>query len=204
MLVVKVSVGKMNRLERRLIKNRKRIENRDRLKIIGNGTRVREHWILIEDFPDYSVSDWGRVRTDKTGRILSQSQTQWGLMNVGMMRDGIQYHRSVPLLVANAFLPIRPDPFDTPINLDGDRRNNHVDNLVWRPRWFAVKYNRQFRYPYHNPIVHPLVDTKTGEVSSNSFEAAKRYGLLEEDLVISILTRTYVWPTYQEFSLLRV
>jgi hypothetical protein len=43
---------------------------------------------------------------------------------------------------------------------------------------------------------------KTREVCENSFECAKRYGLLEEDLVQSILNRTYAWPTYQEFRVL--
>lgn len=165
---------------------------------------VDEQWLTIDEFPDYSVSSYGRVRNDLTGRILSLSTTQFGLVNVGMMSGGVQYHRSVPKLVAKAFLPVRPEPFDTPINLDGDRNNNRVDNLVWRPRWFAVKYNRQFRYPYHNPILSPLVENKTGEVCQNSSECAVRYGLLEEDIVLSILNRTYVWPTYQEFALLRI
>jgi hypothetical protein len=118
------------------------------------------------------------------------------------MRDGIQFHRSVPLLVAKAFLDPESEPFDTPINLDGDRHNNRVENLVWRPRWFAIKYNRQFRYPYENPIHARIIDLKTRELSENSFECACRYGLLEQDLVLSILNRTYVWPTYQEFGIL--
>ena len=117
------------------------------------------------------------------------------------MDEGIQRHRSVPLLVAKAFLPELPGPFDTPINLDGDRHNNQVDNLVWRPRWFAIKYNQQFRYPYENPIEALIMDLKTYEISENSFECAKRYGLLEKDLVVSILSRTYVWPTYQQFGI---
>jgi NUMOD4 motif len=163
---------------------------------------MEEHWMPIEDFPGYSVSDHGRIRTDKSGRILALNENQYGLLQVGLMRDGEQKHRSVPLLVAKAFLPELPGPFDTPINLDGDRFNNRVDNLVWRPRWFAIKYNQQFRHPYQNSIMAPVVDLKTGEVSDNSFECAKRYGLLEQDLVLSILNRTYVWPTYQEFSIL--
>lgn len=118
------------------------------------------------------------------------------------MRDGVQYHRSVPLLVAKAFLPRLSAPFDTPINLDGDRHNNHIDNLAWRPRWFAIKYNQQFRHPYEFPILLPIMDTKTFEISANSFECVKRYGLLEKDLVLSILNRTYVWPTYQEFTII--
>jgi NUMOD4 motif len=161
-----------------------------------------ENWRPIERFEGYSVSDHGSIRTDKSGRILALNENQYGLLQVGMMRDGIQHHRSVPLLVAKAFIPEPVGPFDTPINLDGDRHNNHVDNLVWRPRWFAIKYNQQFRYPFEHPILVPLEDMKTNEVSENSTECAKRYGLLEEDLVFSVLNRTYVWPTYQEFRVL--
>lgn len=162
---------------------------------------MEERWRIIDHFPGYSVSDHGRIRADRSGRILVLSENQFGLLQVGLMREGIQYHRSVPLLVAKAFLPELPGPFDTPINLDGDRHNNHVDNLAWRPRWFAVKYNQQFKYPFEAPILTPVADLKTGEISENSFEAAKRYGLLEKDLVSSIWNRTYVWPTYQEFGI---
>ncbi len=158
-----------------------------------------EHWKSIDLFPDYSVSNVGNIRSNKSGRILSVSPNQFNVVQVGLMRDGVQYHRSVPLLVAKAFLPIKPGPFDTPINLDGDRNNNHVDNLVWRPRWFAIRYNQQFRHPYPNPIISPIMDKKTGEVSDNSFDCAIRYGLLEEEVVIAISNRTYVWPTYQTF-----
>lgn len=164
---------------------------------------MEEIWVQIEDFPGYSVSNHGRVRADKSGRILRLSLNQFGLLQVGMMRDGTQYHRSVPLLVAKAFIPQPSGRFNTPINLDGDRFNNRVDNLVWRPRWFAAKYNRQFREPYPNSILAPVVNLETGEISENSLECAKKYGLLEEDLVLSVLNRTYVWPLFQEFELLR-
>jgi len=160
-------------------------------------------WKTIKEFPGYSVSDQGEIRTDKTGRILSTFQNQSGLVCVGMMHDGIQYHRSVPLLVAKAFLSRNhvPQAFDTPMNLDGDRHNNAVSNLAWRPRWFVVKYNRQFTHPYSNPITNTIVDLENGEMSRNSFECAMKYGLLEEDLVLSILNRTFVWPTYQQFGI---
>lgn len=161
-----------------------------------------ETWKSIDHFPEYSVSDHGRIRSEKTGRILALNENQFGVLQVGLMRDGVQYHRSVPLLVAKAFIPREAEPFDTPINLDGDRHNNHVDNLMWRPRWFAISYNRQFRQPYEAPITSRIIDLKTREVSENSFDCATRYGLLEQDLVQSIFTRTYVWPTYQEFGIL--
>jgi hypothetical protein len=160
---------------------------------------MSEHWKPIEEFPKYSVSDQGRIRFERTGRILQCNLNQYGLLQVGMMHEGTQRHRSVPLLVAKAFLPSVPGPFDTPINLDGDRHNNRVQNLAWRPRWFAVKYNQQFRHPFEEPIDDPIMDDRTHEISPNSIECAKRYGLLEQDLVLSILARTYVWPTYQRF-----
>lgn len=161
-----------------------------------------EKWKEIRKFPGYSVSDHGRVRSDRTGRILAVNENQSGLVYVGLVRQGIQYHRSVPLLVANAFI-FRPyGPFDTPINLDGDRFNNHVDNLEWRPRWFAIKYHMQFKWPPARPIEEPIVEKKTNVVCENSFECAITYGLLEEELIESIERQTYVWPTYQEFRIL--
>jgi hypothetical protein len=141
---------------------------------------MREKWRPISGFPEYSVSNFGNIRSEKSGRILALSDNQYGVQCVGLMKNGEQRHRSVPRLVAQAFLPRGSEVFDTPINLDGDRHNNHVDNLAWRPRWFAVKYNRQFREP---------------------FETAKRFGLLEQDVVVSILENTLVWPTYQRFRI---
>lgn len=162
---------------------------------------MKERWKKIRGFPGYSVSNTGLIRSDKSGRILSLSENQFGVLYVGMMKDGTQRHRSVALLVAKAYLPRPRDAFDTPINLDGDRFNNSVENLAWRPRWFAIKYNQQFRQPYVYGIREPIEDIKTKEVSANSFECAQRYGLLEEDVVLSILNRTVTWPTYQEFRI---
>jgi hypothetical protein len=65
------------------------------------------------------------------------------------------------------------------------------------PRWFAVKYNRQFVEPYYAPIDRQIRNVKTGEVFVNSLECAKWYGVLEEDLVESIGYNTYVWPILQ-------
>lgn len=161
---------------------------------------MSEEWKVIDNFPEYSVSDQGNIRSDKSDRILALNLTQYGLYQVGLMRNRVQYHRSVPLLVSKAFLAPVSEAFDTPINKDGDRTNNRVENLLWRPRWFAIRYNQQFRYENGRHISSPVVDLKTGVVSDNSLTASKTYGLLEEDLVLSIMNRTYVWPTYQEFS----
>ena len=163
-----------------------------------------ENWKLIDSFPKYEVSDHGQIRMIKNERVIAQYENQSGTVCCGMMRDGKQYHRSVPLLVARAFVKPAWNLFDTPINLDGDRWNNHINNLVWRPRWFAVKYNRQFLTPYSTPILFPIKDMDTGDIYRDSIDCCKINGLLEEDLVLSIFNRTTTWPTQQRFSIVLI
>ena len=162
-----------------------------------------EEWEPVFGFENYSISNHGRVRNESTGRIMSLTLNGRGIVQAGMVRDSKQHKRSVTVLVAKTFLdPPFPETFDTPINLDGDRLNNHVDNLMWRPRWFAYLYHGQFKRRYQHAIRVPIVDMKTGDTFSGSIEACMQYGLLEKELVLSMLNATYVWPTYQQFAIL--
>jgi hypothetical protein len=105
-----------------------------------------EVWRQIYEFPGYSVSNMGRVRNDETGRIMALSRNQYGIVNVGLVLGRKQYKRSVALLVADAFLPTwESEVFTSPIHLNGDRSDCRAENLMWRPRWFAAKYHRQFK-----------------------------------------------------------
>lgn len=159
-------------------------------------------WAPIEGFPGYSVNPLGQVRHDAFNRLLHPRINQYGVPYVGLMREWRQCNRSLPRLVANAFL-IRPNEiFDTPINLDGDRTNCRADNLMWRPRWYAVQYVSQFKDRYDNPIRTSVRAIETGERFPNSLAAGCRYGLLEREVVLSILNRTPAWPTYQTFELM--
>src|SRR3954471_20746055 len=158
-----------------------------------------EEWKPIPDFEMYDISTYGRVRNRVHERILTLQITPTGLTYVGLWRDGVQDKRSVPLLVARAFIPQPYPRYNTPVNVNGDRTDNHYLNLQWRPRWFAIMYNHQFKEPYHNHIPFPIQDVATEEITDNSLECARTYCLLEKDIVLSIVNRTVVWPTYQEF-----
>jgi NUMOD4 motif len=161
-----------------------------------------EEWATIDAFPHYEASTQGRIRNRKTERIMQTSLNQYGVLGVKLMKDGRQFHRSVPLLVAATYIPKQNPGFDTPINLDGDRHNNAVSNLMWRPRWHAVAYHQQFAHPYHSPILYKIVDRQTGAVYENSWHCAVTNGLLEEDIVLSIINRTYAGITFQDFAVL--
>jgi len=158
-----------------------------------------ETWLEIDEFPDYSVSDYGWVRNNETGKTLAMAKNQHNVLHVGLYRERVQYRRSVTLLVANAFLGV-PDreTFDTPIQLDGDVYNTAARNLAWRPRWFARKYKQQFRY--NKKHEHVLVDVNTGEIFEDCWAAATKYGLLVRDMHIAMMNHTYVFPTFQVFA----
>lgn len=161
---------------------------------------VETEWVDVYGFSDYSVNRLGQICRNATGRILVQKQNQYGVVYVGMMRDNRQHQRSVALIVASTFIPRPPGPLDTPIHKNGDRWDNSVENLVWRPRWYAVKYNRQFRRPYEHSIHVAIRDIETGIEYRNSWEAAQVCGLLEEDIVQAILNSTWTAITYQRFE----
>lgn len=159
-----------------------------------------DEWKRIDEFPRYSVSIAGQVRNDKTGKMLTPFKTNAGHIAVGLSGIDGQHNRMVSRLVAEAFLPPPVnDKFDTPIYFDGDLSNCRVSNLTWRPRWFAIKHTRQFRVSEPYPS-KPLRCIGTGEEFASVWDAVKKYGLLYNDIVLSILNRTYVFPTMQTFD----
>lgn len=159
-----------------------------------------ERWSEIRDFPGYSVSDQGRVMNNKFERLVSLTMNSTGVVMVGLMQDRYQKKRSLPLLVADAFVPRDPKKpaFDTVIHLDGRCDNNHYSNLKWRPLWFAREFKRQFT---SNPQIFtsPVQDVETGEIFENSMHAAIMHGVLAIDVIRSAIENTYVWPTGQIF-----
>jgi hypothetical protein len=158
-----------------------------------------EEWRPIYDFHGYEVSDQGRVLNARSGRILAQTENQRELLMVGLMRGGIQHKRTVSHLVAKAYLlSAEHEAFDSVINLDGDRYNNYARNLMWRPKWFAMRYNFQFRSYVHG-YGSTIMDVDSEEKFDNAWDAVIKYGLLVAEVVESVEHQTYVWPTKQRF-----
>lgn len=82
-------------------------------------------WKEIQGHCNYSVSDEGFVRNNKTGKILKPSKTSNGYLKVSLDRKSLNIHR----LVANAFIE---NDGKTQVNhKDGNKKNNNVSNLEW-------------------------------------------------------------------------
>lgn len=159
-------------------------------------------WVTVPGFPEYLISNFGEVMNKTSGRTISQSTTQKGIVKVGMVRGGTQFQRSVKVLVANSFVSGRTDVLDTPILLDGNPHNNRADNIVWRPHWFAWRYAHQFSNVVDNDHIGPLRDLESRFRYLDVYEAAIVNGLLFVDIRRSIVTKEPVFPTFQVFELM--
>ena len=168
----------------------------------GDETDIKEKWVVIDEFPEYAVSDCGRVINTSSDILKTPTSNQQGIASINFSRDRIQCRRSLTLLVAQTFLP---DPeresFDTPINLDGDRFNNNVNNLMWRPRWFAVKYHAQLKKPTPFGFTGGIDLVETEEHFNNVRECAVKYGLLEKEIILAAHNRKPVFPIWCNFSI---
>ena len=92
-------------------------------------------WRKVKDF-NYSVSNKGEVRNDKTGRILKKTVSTSGYLFVQLF-DKKTYMKYIHRLVGEAFIP-NPDFLPQIDHIDGDKKNNEVSNL----RWVSVSENR--------------------------------------------------------------
>jgi hypothetical protein len=89
-----------------------------------------EEWRPIVGFPDYVVSNTGRVVSYRRGKPYEMrgSCNQRGYRMVMLSGDGVKTLRTVHRLVATAFLGPLPEGMETR-HLDGDKANNAVSNL---------------------------------------------------------------------------
>lgn len=157
----------------------------------------------IPDFPQYVVAEDGTIFMNDYGRLKKRrsSSTQDGQVKITLYKHGVAYTRSLALIVARAWVynDFDPNIFDTPIHLDNDLRNNHAHNLAWRPRWFSLKYQRQYWNEEYRYATTSVRDTKTGEVYHSLMDVCQKHGLLYVDVLNSCTRGEVVFPTWRTF-----
>ena len=81
---------------------------------------------------DYQISTFGRVKSIKDGRerILKPSVDKDGYLQIALSKNGNVKKFKIHRLVAPAFIP-NPDGKSQINHRDGNKMNNHVDNLEW-------------------------------------------------------------------------
>ena len=87
-----------------------------------------EQWRAVEGYPEYEVSNLGRVR--KNGKLTPLHRVGKGYLRTTLQKDGKQKQDYIHRIVAKAFIP-NPENKPTVNHIDGDKNNNRVSNLEW-------------------------------------------------------------------------
>lgn len=88
-----------------------------------------EEWRVIEEFPNYQVSNLGRVKGHKG--IMTLQLTAKGYYDVGLCKNSKQYKRLVHRLVNETFNDKPPKPDSLTLHDDDIKTNNVATNLYW-------------------------------------------------------------------------
>ena len=87
-----------------------------------------EEFKNIKGFENYEVSNFGRIRNIKTGRVLKPKINKQGYYQISLSSDGIQYTKYVHHLVGTMFMP-NPENKKIIGHIDNNRLNNNIENL---------------------------------------------------------------------------
>lgn len=89
-----------------------------------------EVWKIIEENENYSVSNFGNVRNDITGKILKNGISRIGYCNLKLTTNGKKSNVMPHRLVAKAFI-YNPNNKSCVDHIDNNKLNNNVSNLRW-------------------------------------------------------------------------
>ena len=106
-----------------------------------------EEWRKIDGYPNYSVSNLGNVRNDKTGKALKCLLQKTGYHYIGLYTKGTGAQPDMmrfSRVVAKAFIP---NPLNHPIvdHIDRDKTNDAASNL----RWCTLQQNNRNKSKQH-------------------------------------------------------
>jgi hypothetical protein len=99
-----------------------------------------EEWRDIPGYEGlYQVSNFGRVKSLRKSCVLKEQNLPNGYPYAALKVDGVQRNRLIHRLVAAAFIQ-NPENKQEVNHKDGNKRNNHVENLEWVTRFENIKH----------------------------------------------------------------
>ena len=88
-----------------------------------------EVWRPVEDYPQYQVSNMGRVKGPR-GVLQGGINCQTGYPYVHLRKDGKAYSPTIHRLVALAFIE-NPNNYPVIDHINRNRQDNRLENLRW-------------------------------------------------------------------------
>ena len=91
---------------------------------------IIERFRIINNYPNYDISNFGVVRNRNTGKILAGGIGNHGYPSVCLSSKGTTKTLLIHRLVAEAFIK-NPNNYDCIDHIDRTKTNNHYKNLRW-------------------------------------------------------------------------
>lgn len=143
-----------------------------------------EIWKIIEDYPNYEVSNLGRVRNIKTGRVLRLSLQKDGYQHVSLCLKGKIKHTLIHRLVANAFIPNSENRKEVN-HISGIKTDNRVENLEWNTRSENVYHSYKTGLK-EGPSKQKIRCVETNQIFESQNQASKYFGCIQGSISQSI------------------
>ena len=108
-----------------------------------------EIWKKVEELEHFSISNYGRLRNDKTNHI-SHMPNNGKYQTCHLRKNGVYVKKFyIHRLVAQAFIP-NPHNYKYVNHKDENCSNNHEDNLEWCTMSYNIKYGTSIDRMMHN------------------------------------------------------
>lgn len=122
-----------------------------------------EEWVLIENGANFEISNYGQVRNNYTNKILKQTLVS-GYLRITLTTNNRKTTSKIHRLVATRFL-VRSNETHIVNHKDGNKLNNHVENLEWISQSENVKHafnlglnkgqkNKVYQYTLDNVFIN--------------------------------------------------
>lgn len=164
-----------------------------------------ELWKEIKEYEGlYKISNYGRVKNIKTGRILLPS-FNGEYKTIGLCKNKKRNYMVIHRLIAMAFIP-NPNNLPYVNHKDENKLNNDINNLEWCTHTYNLTYGNAQKRRVSTRVIPVVQKTKSGEIIKiykSRIEAEKETGIAHESISMCCNGKLksaggYIWENTKE------